>query len=385
MPGTPLKNLIYRMALPFLAPSPRGKMTHQTEGLPLNDLKGYEKLLIRHHVMGATLLLKNGDKVRTVHTSVPGHTAGPDAMYRVASITKMATALVALSMVEEGLFTLDTPVAELLPQGPGTDVLAGVTVRHLLCHTSGLVDTSEADKALLEGRTFHDVLVAGNQQFKQPGKEMNYCNFGFGLMGCIMEQATGKALPDIFGERLFTPLHMKATLDATRLDENTIMPITRVLPYRKGQDVRITRLGRQPLNTPDPLRHFGHTAGAMYANAPALSNLLTLIANKGEFEGKRILSRDAFYSMLALQSSTPTRMYGLGLVLLNRPKISKRMLHGHQGFAYGCVDGAFVEEFDGRQVIFLNGGASEARQGKLGLVNRDILAWALNKEMASWQ
>ena len=55
-----------------------------------------------------------------------------------------------------------------------------------------------------------------------------------------------------------------------------------------------------------------------------------------------------------------------------------------QGFAYGCVDGAFVEEHTGRQVIFLNGGASECRQGKLGLVNRGILRWALKEEMPSW-
>ena len=88
--------------------------------------------------------------------------------------------------------------------------------------------------------------------------------------------------------------------------------------------------------------------------------------------------------MCSVQSSTATRTYGLGLVILQRPEISSRRLLGHQGFAYGCVDGAFVEEGTGRKVIFLNGGASEAREGKLGLVNRDVLTWAFRKEFPAW-
>ena len=52
--------------------------------------------------------------------------------------------------------------------------------------------------------------------------------------------------------------------------------------------------------------------------------------------------------------------------------------------AYGCVDGAFIEEGTGRKVVFLNGGASEAREGKLGLVNKDVLTWAFRKEFPEW-
>lgn len=48
------------------------------------------------------------------------------------------------------------------------------------------------------------------------------------------------------------------------------------------------------------------------------------------------------------------------------------------------MDGAFIEEETGRAVVFLNGGASEARTGRLGLVNRDVLQWALKQEMPSW-
>ena len=213
---------------------------------------------------------------------------------------------------------------------------------------------------------------------------MEYCNFGFGLLGCILENVTGRCISDLFRMKLFEPLGMRATLDATTLDESLIMPISRVLPYKKGNDVTITKLGRIPLDKPDPLRHFGHTAGAMYTDAPSLARLLALIAGGGIIDGKRHVSAEMIAEMTRVQASTPTRTYGLGLVILNRPGISKHRLLGHQGFAYGCVDGAFIEEGTDRIVIFLNGGASEAREGKLGLVNKDVLTWAFRKEFPTW-
>jgi hypothetical protein len=112
--------------------------------------------------------------------------------------------------------------------------------------------------------------------------------------------------------------------------------------------------------------------------------MLQLIHNRGMHDGQQLIPAELMVEMSRQQASTPTRSYGLGLVLLQRDFISPHRLLGHQGFAYGCVDGAFVEESTGRMVIFLNGGASEARNGKLGLVNQDVLAWALTKEMPAW-
>ena len=386
MPSTPLKNLLYRAALPFFSPSPRKQMKHIATGKPLANLPDYERLLVKHRVLGASLLLQAGEQRTQVHTSVntPRHVAQEDTMYRVASITKMATSLVTLMCVDEGLFTLDTPIRQLLPDTDNADALDGMTIRHLLSHTSGLRDTPEVDHALRNGHAYHMVLNSHDIVASAPGKLMEYCNFGFGLLGCILENVTGMCVSDLFRVKLFEPLGMRATLDASTLDEGLIMPISRVLPYRKGNDVTITKLGRVPLDKPDPLRHFGHTAGAMYTDAPSLARMLTLIAGGGMIDGKRLVSAEMMAEMTRVQASTPTRTYGLGLVILNRPGISEHRLLGHQGFAYGCVDGAFIEEDTGRMVIFLNGGASEAREGKLGLVNRDVLAWAFRKEFPAW-
>ena len=385
MPTNPVKNLIYR-ALLFRAPSPYKLMRHEASGQALNHLPYYEHLMVRHHVLGATLLLDDGERRAVLNTTVtvPMHKAQEDTLYRVASITKMATALVTLSCISEGLFTLDAPIRPLLPETAHASVLDGVTVRHLLNHTSGLADVPAMDAALREGRTFDAVLADPAVRACEPGKRLIYSNFGFGLLGCLLENVTGQSVEELFRDRLFAPLGMRATLDASTLDESLIMPISRVLPYHAGSDVTITALGRKPLESADPLRHFGHTAGAMYTDAASLAKLLRLIHLRGAHEGMQLIPADLMAEMIREQSATPTRRYGLGLVLLERPKLWPRRLLGHQGFAYGCVDGAFIEEDTGRMVIFLNGGASEARKGKLGLVNQDVLRWALTKEMPSW-
>lgn len=240
------------------------------------------------------------------------------------------------------------------------------------------------DKALRDGESYDSVLAAEGIVICKPGEKMEYCNFGFGLLGCLLENVTGMCISELFRVKLFEPLGMRATLDASTLDESKIMPISRVLPYKKGNDVTITKLGRIPLTHPDPLHHFGHTAGAMYTDAPSLAKLLDLIGKDGICDGKRLVSAEMMHEMTRVQASTPTRTYGLGLVLLNRPAISDKLLLGHQGFAYGCVDGAFIEAGSGRKVIFLNGGASEAREGKLGLINKDVLTWAFRKEFPTW-
>lgn len=388
MPTTSFRNLLYRAALP-LAPSPRGRMTHDAHGHSI-DLRAYERILRKHHVLGSSLLLTDGGTYSSVHTSVsePPHQSGSSTLFRVASITKMATALVILKLSEEGAFALDDPIAPLLPDADALPALQGITIRQLLSHTSGMRDVPAYEQALRNGQPFHDVLAADGVRVSS--NAMSYCNLGFGLLGCLMESVTGQSVETVFQTRLFQPLAMEATLDASTLDESRIMPISRVLPYHKGQDMTITALGRQSITQSDPARHFGHTAGAMYTDCASLSNLLLVIANDGIYNGKQYFAPASIQQMKTQHSftgpaSAPVRRYGLGLVILDRPDLSTHRVYGHQGFAYGCVDGAFYEEGTGRQVIFLNGGCSEAREGRLGLCNKDLLHWALQKEIPSWK
>ena len=393
MPATPMKNLLYRAALPFLAPSVRGKLSVATAGHALTHQKSLVRVLEKHHVHGASVRLVQSGEFAQADVSVASgskaRTADQRSIYRVASITKTASALVMLRLIEQYGLSLDSEIAPLLPDGKGSARLSGMTLRHLLSHTSGLRDTPACDAALSRGDDFHAVLTSPGVVAARPGSTFAYCNFGFGLLGCVMESLTQLPLSAVMEGLLFRPLGMNATLDASTIPADDVMPITRVLSRHRQTDVRITALGRVPLEKPDPLRHFGHTAGAMYTDAPSLSRMLSLIAQEGLWDGRQLISPALIREMCAEQASygaaSPTLKYGLGLLLVDDPSVSPNRIIGHQGFAYGCVDGAFVETGTGRQVISLNGGASEARIGRMGLVNRDILRYALREELPAWK
>ncbi len=386
MPATKTKNLIYRLALPFCLPRPERHPCVSVHGDSLADRKGYLRLLRKHHVMGSAALLRDSSR-RTLlfcSSTKPLHQVSETSLFRVASITKMATALTALIAVRQGKVKLDHPVLSYFPGIPELPCLRQVTLRHLLSHTSGLEDPPGMEEALLEGKTFPD-LLASRAQTAAPGSAFRYSNLGYGLVGCVLESVFDLPVSEIFRQLVFEPLGMRAYLDASGLNADDIVPITRIhLPFRREQNLRVTPLGKIPLNSPDPLRHFGHTAGALYVDLPSLEKLVLCLMRNGtpllpSDLGSEMTRRHADYGPVS-----PTLAYGLGILRIQDPSLSGSVILGHQGFAYGCADGAFWEEETGRILIQLNGGASEAREGRLGLCNAEMLRWAFRKEMPQW-
>ena len=384
MPTTKLKNTVYRLALPFCAPNCPAHPVTSVSGREPVFLCGLEFLLRRHHVLGSAVLLTSGEQQCLICTESekPKHEAFPDTFFRVASITKTAGAVLCARLIDEGTLDPDRPVSEYFSDESARIALEGITLGHLLSHTSGVIDPPGLETAVENCVPFTDFL-SGTRLY-QPGSSFHYSNLGFGLIGCVLESVLSLPVGQIFREMLFEPLQMNATLEASLLPREKIMPVTRVLPYVREKDVVITKLGSRPLLSPDPLRHYGHTAGSMYTDIGSLQKLLDVFIHEDNpfLSGRikdEICRKHATYGALS-----PTLSYGFGLLRINDPSLSGSVIYGHQGFAYGCVDGAFWEESTGRSVIILNGGAGEARTGRLGLLNRDILRWAFRKERPAW-
>lgn len=382
MPTTKLKNAVYRCALPILATNVSGKMRHQTAGRSLNGMAQYERLLRKHHVLGASFMLRSGKEISLTSTSLtePKRNVDENSLFRIASITKTLTALSALRFVEKGAFTLDSPASALL-QMENCPQLDGVTVENILCHTSGLVDCPEYEQAVRLGEPLDKVLAQEGCRKYPAGEKMEYSNFAFGLMGSILETVSGMNIGEIFRNEVTEPLMMQGSFTPER---DRVVPMNRVLPYRKENEIVLTSLGTKQMTSADPMHHFGYTAGGFYTNCRSLSNVLEMLTSMGCFEGRQYLKEETIREMTSLHSATATRKYGLGLVILERQDISSSRITGHQGFAYGCVDGMFAEEETGRQVIMLNGGCSELREGKLAQSNREFMQFGF-REMDSWQ
>ena len=135
-------------------------------------------------------------------------------LFQIGSITKTWTATLTMQLVDEGRLGLDDRVVDILPGFRlSTDELTyGVTIRHLLNHTSGVdgdvfVDTGRGDDCLEKYLTVLQQVV----QIHPVGAAWSYCNAGFSILGRIIEVMTGQVWDAAIRERLYTPLALAHT------------------------------------------------------------------------------------------------------------------------------------------------------------------------------
>ncbi|WP_314100597.1 serine hydrolase domain-containing protein [uncultured Frigoribacterium sp.] len=142
----------------------------------------------------------------------------PDrTLFRIGSISKVVTATVVMSLVEEGVLDLDDPVQDRIDVTLPRAFDRPVTLRHLLSHTAGFEDKLTGVIAGPgEGpTTLRDaVAVDPPEQIYEPGTTPAYSNWSNGVAAYVAEQATGRPWADLVQERVFDPAGMTtATLD----------------------------------------------------------------------------------------------------------------------------------------------------------------------------
>ncbi len=133
-------------------------------------------------------------------------------VFQSGSVGKQFTAAGVLLLVEDGKLGLDDAITKYLPEGD--TVWRGITVRHLLTHTSGIHEYEEdADSSLVDMR--HDyteddlVRVAARHALDfAAGTRWSYSNTGYMLLGVILHRVSGKFYGDLLSERVFKPLGM---------------------------------------------------------------------------------------------------------------------------------------------------------------------------------
>lgn len=139
-----------------------------------------------------------------------GERVTPRTLFKIASLTKVATAAGIVHLSEEGKLDLDDPISRFLPQTPM--IAQGVLVRHLLHHTSGLPDWSidEAQQALGESFTTHQAVEyyfsTVEKLQSEPGQVWAYSNAGYFLLGAIIEELSGMDYEEFLRRTYFQPL-----------------------------------------------------------------------------------------------------------------------------------------------------------------------------------
>jgi CubicO group peptidase (beta-lactamase class C family) len=200
-------------------------------------------------VPGAALLvLKDGQPVVSrgfgLANLEDGIAVTPQSNFRLASITKQFTAASILLLAEDGKLGLDDPVKRWLPSLP--KAADAITLRHLLSHTSGLIDYEDVMPADLQGQ-LHDIdvlhlLEGQDRTYFAPGSSYRYSNSGYALLALIVGKASGQDFASFLRQRIFLPLGMANTV---ALEEGRSVVVNRAYGYSQT-DGRWQRTDQSP-------------------------------------------------------------------------------------------------------------------------------------------
>ena len=260
----------------------------------------------------------------------------PQTLFRVGSMNKMLTAVATLQLVQAGTLRLDAPLGTYLTDYPNTDVASKVTPHHLLTHTGGTGDIFgpefAANRTAL--RTTADYLRLYGTRGLQftPGTQHVYSNYGFLLLGAIIERIGGTNYYDHIAARVLAPAGMTATGSAP---EDSLVP---------GRSVGYTRQlvpGTLASNAPT-LPYRGTPAGGGYSTVGDFARFAVALRER------RLL--DATHTALLVDgkvSVAPSLRYAYGF--MDRVVGGRRFV-GHGGGAPG-MNGDLAFEPDGGYVV----------------------------------
>jgi D-alanyl-D-alanine carboxypeptidase len=296
------------------APPPELEVARLTEAGALAAMSARgEELAKDDRFSGAVLVARHGKVLLQKGWGRANREAGTpvtvDTRFRIGSMNKMFTAVAAMQLVESGKLALDSPIVRYLPDYPNKDLASKVTVRHLLTHTGGTGDIfgPEFEKNRLTLREHGDyVKLYGSRALAfEPGARYEYSNYGFVLLGAILEKVSGRSYYDLVRSTIFKPAGMTST---------DSLPETESVPNRS---VGYMREGGAWVPNTETLPWRGTSAGGGYSTVGDLLRFATALES-GKLISKAMLAeattphQEQYGYGFQVQSEGPARGYGHG-------------------------------------------------------------------------
>lgn len=375
MPATPMKNQLYQAGVKLLRPFYRSERhcfrvkNGRTE--PLSPQDPFSRMAGRHCLVngcGQRFIQGAAGEKYLVHRDWAP--AGENTCYRAASISKMAVAMAYLRLFDQGL-DLSMPVSRLV----SLPFQHEITILQLLSHTSGILDGPGYGDALTSRPPLDQLLSRPGYQAR-PGS-FHYSNLGYGLLETALEALQGVSFARAMDMLVFAPLRLDCGYAPELLPPGAVLsPCWRILPPGKSPVYRPPS-GEAPPSP--PMTHYALAPGGLWLTVSHLTRLTQTLA----LGGNGFLTQKAVTMMqtprAAYGKADPFLSYGLGLLIVRDPALCGRPVYGHQGFAYGAVQGAFYEPVSQRGAALLNSGGDESRIGRLGRLNRSFIRWGLDR------
>jgi CubicO group peptidase (beta-lactamase class C family) len=290
-----------------------GSMSAPSKPIAVVDRRELAQKQVRDELEQA---LRNGARGVTAIVMRDGHQLfrmdvgdiDKNAQLPVASASKWMAAALVMAEVDRGKLSLDEPVSLYLPELRGTS--GKVTLRELLAQTSGegsilgMVDIKQDPRITLAQSAMQ---IAGRPLQDPPGQVFRYGGPGFQVAGAAVEAVTGKRWADLFVERIAQPLGMKHT-------------------YWE----HLPSYGVSAKRTLNPLLQ-----GGVVTTAQDYMRFLTMLAQNGSIDGRRVLSEGAVRELETAQT-------------IGKPKAY--LPPGMQGEPFEYALGNWCESFDAEHV-----------------------------------
>jgi CubicO group peptidase (beta-lactamase class C family) len=188
----------------------------QTTAVRADKVDDYVKAeMQKQRIPGLSLaVVKEGKVIKAegyglanVEHNVP---ARPETVYKIGSVSKQFIATGIMLLVQDGKIGLDDKVGKYLDGTP--ESWNGITIRHLLTHTSGIVREGPGFDPFKDQKDFDVIRTAYPLPLRfAPGEKYEYCNVGYFSLAEIISRVSAKPWGDFMNERVFAPLGMTAT------------------------------------------------------------------------------------------------------------------------------------------------------------------------------
>jgi CubicO group peptidase (beta-lactamase class C family) len=315
------------------------------------------------------------EAVRTVGHASPGTPASIDSPVRVASVSKLLVALVVMRLVEAGTLDLDRDVSDYLGWSLRNPAFADrpVSLRMLLSHTSSVTDGGDYIVAL--GRRMRDFVgTASWDRLHPPGSFFRYANLNYGIIGTVIERATGERFDRVMTRELFAPLGIDGGFNWSGASDAAIARAV-MLRAPDGR-LRLDDLGGRPPPCPvyktsegpcDLAAYVPGDNGALFSpqggarvSMRGLARIGQLLLGGGIVDGRRYLAATSINTLIAPawrfnggNGDTEDGFYcafGLGVMLVtsdrrcrDNPYVDGRARFGHAGEAYNLRSALWID------------------------------------------
>ena len=311
-----------------------------------------------------------------------------ETYFKLASVSKLVTAVSVMKLVENSQLDLDQDIGEILGDpayhaaNPNYPKIA-LTSRMLMTHTAAINDSAGAFAGM---KPLNATLNPKENKKKsgflkvKPGTEYKYSNYGAGIMGCIIEAVTEKRLSDAARELIFDPMGIDAAYDPHLLQD----PEKIVSTYNadgSGNITRSYRLKQKYREEIDLDKDYADSYGGVWIRGEDLCRIGIMLCDMGVIDGRHILEEDTVREMLSSQQGkggiTVDSPYGLNVERVTN-LLRGKMLYGHQGMANGVLCNLYFDP-ETRFVFALltNGTNVKAKEDRICLLARDLfnLMW----------